>query len=72
MQPDVRALGLEEAKKILAESGWTLDEIAFTAPPRGGIPSGDARVVRQRSSGVNCCSLVVSYRTFHREGQCTK
>ncbi len=64
MLPDVVALELTEAKKVLADAGIGNVQIKTTRPPRGGEPVGEARVVRQRTLAAGDCELVIAFRDY--------
>jgi beta-lactam-binding protein with PASTA domain len=56
--PDVIGYTLDDARQILAASGWTIGEIAHTAPPRRALLE-PSRVVRQRVRADGALALVV-------------
>ena len=56
--PDVVAYLLEDARHLLAAAGWSIGEIASTAPPRRTL-GGPSRVVRQRVRPDGSVAVVV-------------
>lgn len=69
MQPDCVGFEINLAKRRLEQSGVTGVEISVTQPPRGGIPGGDARVVRQRLLENGTCQLVIAYREYREQAK---
>ncbi len=64
MLPDVVALELTEAKKVLEDSASGDVQVKITRPPRGGEPVGEARIVRQRTVAGGMCELIIAYRDY--------
>lgn len=71
MQPDVTAFEIDEARWLLERAGWLVRETVVTKPPRGGNPTGEARVVRQRIIHPGLCQLVIAYRDYPGGAKCT-
>lgn len=63
--PDVVALPLEEAVRILQAAGWT-PRLRTTAPPRSAPAGGVQRVVRQRATSPGEVELVVAWERYER------
>ncbi|MGH2452591.1 MAG: PASTA domain-containing protein [bacterium] len=61
MIPDVLALPLEEARRLLEGAGVTVRP-SETRPPRGGEGRGALRVVRQRHEGEAVLLTVTAER----------
>ncbi len=59
--PDVLAYPLEEARRVLAAAGFTV-EVTETRPPRAGPPAGTTRVVRQEQDGRRIRLVVTAER----------
>ncbi|NLJ34527.1 MAG: hypothetical protein GX349_08060 [Firmicutes bacterium] len=58
--PDVKAMVLTDAKRILEDSGWSIAAVQVTRPPRGTSGEGGVfRVVRQRTKGKGQVALTL-------------
>ncbi len=64
MIPDVVALPLEEARRVLEAAGMTV-RVSETRPPRGGEGRGLLRVIRQRHDG-DAVLLTVTHERYER------
>lgn len=67
VMPDVLGLDPAEAEPILEASGLQVVRKQFTRPPRGTVPKGDCRVVRQRLVGDDQVELVLTYQSYVKE-----
>lgn len=63
MIPDVLALPLEEARRLLEAAGAT-PRVSETRPPRGGAGEGALRVIRQQSGDE--VLLTVTHERYDR------
>lgn len=57
---DVTGLRIPDARETLEQAGWQIVSVLHTAPPRGGEPGGEPRVVRQRQVGPGQMQLVAA------------
>lgn len=64
--PDVLGLRVEEARRRLQEAGWTVAE-GRTAPPRGGTPGGNERVVRVNRAGERHSLVVAAFPVLQHQ-----
>jgi len=57
--PDVVGYPLQRAASVLRRAGYSI-VTRFTTAPRGTVPEGERRVVRQRVVGPGAVELVVA------------
>ena len=62
--PDVLALPLPKAEDILRSRGFQSIRVLRTGPPRGGVPVGPERVLRQLLTDRGQVELVVSHENY--------